>query len=103
MNRAAPPPIVCTLTTKEIVEQTLEWSDLRQLARSHEALPNGARSTFDLVHADAVEDLAGREADCCGSWLDTHTERGTVLTLELTTTNPEGVELIRNMAGLPNP
>ena len=98
MTDSAPPPVVCTLTTKALAEQTLEWNDISPMALSSVALPNGARSTFALTHAEAVEDLAAREMSCCGSWISISTERTHVLTLELTTTNPDGVELIQSIA-----
>ena len=100
MANPAPPPVVCTLTTKALAAQTLEWNDLAPLALSSVALPNGARSTFALEHADVVEDLATREMDCCGSWLDVSATRGDVITLELTTTNPDGIALIHAVAGI---
>ena len=92
---------MCTLTTKALVERSLEWSDLRSLALSREALPDGARTTFALADADALEHLASREMSCCGSWLRIETARSDVFTMELTTDNPEGLGLIRSMAGLP--
>jgi hypothetical protein len=96
----APPPVVCTLTTKALAERSLEWSDIRPMALSNEALPTGARSTYRLADADAIEDLATREISCCGSWLTIKTTRSDVLTMTVTTDSLEGVDLIRTMTGL---
>lgn len=96
-----PQPVVCTLTTKELVERSLEWGDVAPLALSREALPDGARTTFSLDDADAVETLAMGERNCCGTWLRIETARTDVFTMVLTTDNPEGLGLIRSMAGLP--
>jgi hypothetical protein len=98
-----PTPVVCTLTTKDRASQSLQWNDLRGLARSGETIPTGARTTYNLEHADAIEDLARREIGCCGSWLDIRITRDDVLTLVITTENPEGVDLIRNIAGVEKP
>ena len=95
-----PQPVVCTLTTKELAERSLEWDDLAPVALSREALPDGARATFALADADAIEDLASREMTCCGTWLRIETSRTDVLEMELTTDNPEGLGLIRAMTGL---
>lgn len=93
------PPVVCTLTTKALARRSLEWTDLARLALSREPLPNGARTTFTLADADALEELAARERDCCGSWLHIRTARTDVFTMELTTDNSDGLGLIRSMAG----
>ena len=98
--RTSPAPVVCTLTTGDLASQALEWTDLQPLARSRTPLPDGARTTYGLENATAIEDLTRRELECCGSWLEIETERTDVLTLIITTDNPEGVELIRTLAGL---
>ncbi len=94
-------PVVCTLTIKALAERTLEWSDLAQLVVQREELPNGVASTYSLADADEIEDLAGRELQCCGSWLDITTERiDGHLQLKLTTSSPDGLAVIRKMCGL---
>jgi len=103
MDELTETAVICTLTTKDRVSQTLEWTDLQAISRSSEPLPNGARTTYDLEHADAIDDLVRREMHCCGSWLGITTTRAEVLTVEITTENSEGVDLIRNMAGVSEP
>ena len=95
-----PPPLVCSLTAEDLAGQALEWTDLQAIARSAVPLPSGARSTYHLDHADAIEDLARREVGCCGSWLEIETARTDVLTVTITSTNPDGVALIRRLTGL---
>ena len=97
-DSASPPPVICTLTTKERSTRTLEWSDVSPLALSSEWLPNGTRSTFTLDDAAAIEALASLEMSCCGSWLTIETERSDVLMMTITTENPEGLDIIRSIA-----
>lgn len=100
MDDATPPPVTCTLTTKELAERTLEWSDLGPLAIDRTELDRGVRSSYPLELADPIERLAAAERDCCGGWLDVVVHRTDVVTLELTTDNPDGLEIIHRMAGL---
>lgn len=110
MNTAATsnndvPPVICTLTVGKLEEQRLEWDDLRPLAVSRTPIDGGVTSIYPIELADRIADLANRETSCCGSWLtieQTRTVDHTSLTL--TTTNPEGVAIIRAMSGLaPSP
>lgn len=95
------PPVVCTLAIGRIGPQQLEWTDVATHAVTRVAIAGGAESTFPLDLADQIEELAAREMACCGSWLEISHERiGDALRLRLTTTNPEGVALIRSMSGL---
>jgi hypothetical protein len=99
-TESSPAPVSCTLDTGDLAAQAVEWSDLRPIILTAVALPTGARTTYALEHAEAVEDLAHREIGCCGSWLDIETTRTDVLTLTITTANPDGVGLVRALAGL---
>lgn len=95
------PPVVCNLTIGRRVEQELEWADLAQHAESRTAISGGVESTFSLELADQIEELADRELACCGSWLNiAHQRDAKNFRLRLTTTNPEGISLIRSMSGL---
>ena len=97
---AEAPAVTCSLTTKALAAQALEWSDAADLAIATVPLPNGSVARYPIAEADRIEDLAAREAGCCGSWMDISTERTeTELRLRVTTTNPEGVELIHLMTG----
>ena len=97
----APPPVVCTLSSGALAEQQLEWADLAPLATTHTEVDGGVASTYPLELADQIEALAGREIACCGSWLQIAHERAdNELRLRLTTTNPEGLGVIRSLSGL---
>lgn len=95
-----PPPVTCTLTTKELAQRTLQWGDLGPLAIDRTELENGVRTTYPLDMATPIDRLATAERACCGTWLDIRLTRADVVTLELTTTNPEGLAIIRSTAGL---
>lgn len=102
MTHPQVPPVVCTLTIGKRAERQLEWSDLRDLALSSETIDGGVASTYPLALADKIDDLASRESSCCGSWLQISTDRnGEHVRLEVTTTNPEGVEIIRSISMTP--
>ena len=97
----AVPPVVCTLTTKERAQRGLAWTDLGGLALTSHRIDDGVTSTYSLELADQIEDLATLERNCCGSWLTISTTRsGDVITLQLTTSNPDGLEMIESIAGL---
>jgi hypothetical protein len=101
MATADVPPLVCTLTTGPLALQQLEWADLAEHATTRSAVEGGAESTYPLELADQIEDLAGREVACCGSWLQIAHERDDhAIRLRLTTANPDGVDLIRSLSGL---
>jgi hypothetical protein len=98
------PPVVCTLTTREMAGQKLEWTDIAAIALRRQRIKNGVTSYFALENAGAVEDLARREQSCCGSWLHIETSReGGELRLQLTSTNPDGLGIIMSMAGFDAP
>ena len=92
--------VICTLDADELAEQVIEWGDLRELSLTSERIEGGVVSTYPIEIADAVEDLARREANCCGSWLDAVTQRaGSVVQLQITTDNSAGLEVILAMSG----
>ena len=95
------PPVICTLTTKELAEQSLRWTDLAEKAVRAHRVDGGAAAIYPVKLADAIEALAARERSCCGSWLDVAVAReADHVRVELTTANPEGVPLILAMAGI---
>lgn len=92
--------VVCTLSVNDRGQRGLEWADLGTLALTSERIEGGVASTYPISIADAVEDLAHREASCCGTWLNTTTERlGDVIRMEITTENHAGVGVILSMTG----
>lgn len=101
-NNALESAVVCTLGVDDRAERRLEWTDLGALALTSDRIEGGVATTYPTDVAEAVEDLAQRESNCCGSWLSANTERmGDVVRLEITTENPDGLSLILKMAGHP--
>ncbi len=94
------PPLACTLTVGELAKQTLAWSDLAPAALTHKRIEGGAATTYPLTMVDQIEELANRESQCCGTWLNVAVTRlDATVRLDLTTANPEGVALIHSMLG----
>ncbi len=95
------PPVVCTLVGGELPTRNLEWNDVAELSLTAEATESGVVSTYPIEIADQIEDLCNREIGCCGSWLDIKTSRlDDVIRLQITTSNPDGLGIIRSIAGL---
>lgn len=94
-------PVVCTLTTKQLVTRRLEWQSIGDDALDRQQIDGGVALWFPAELADDVADLADREQGCCGSWLDTAVSvEGDRIRLEVTTENPDGYPVIIAMAGL---
>lgn len=92
--------IACTLTTKAARTQTMEWTELRDLAGSVTELDTGVRMTFSAEMRDAVDDLARRERACCAFLTLTTTVEDDVVTLEILSADPEALPLIWELAGV---
>jgi hypothetical protein len=88
-------PITCSLSAKGSVDQALEWVDIQHRASHVAALPSGARMVFPLELATSIDELVAREATCCG-FLDfaTVVVAGEFV-LDVTSSNPEALPLIR--------
>lgn len=92
-------PIACTLPTGDAARQVQEWADLQNDVRTSEALDRGVALTFDIALAERVEDLAAREAACCG-FLSITTHRGSdSVRMEITSDNPDAAPIIALLAG----
>ncbi|MGI9611962.1 MAG: hypothetical protein ACR2QO_03560 [Acidimicrobiales bacterium] len=90
----------CTLEPGARDARELEWSDLGSLALSTERIEHGIASTFPRELQAQIEDLASRELDCCGSWLNISiTIAGEAVRLELTTSSADGRALLDSIAG----
>ena len=100
-DATSPPPVACTLTNAALARQALEWQDLAPLALHSQRIDGGVAASYPLSLADQIEDLTRRESDCCGSWMTIEHERSdAAIHLQITTTNPEGIEVIVALAGL---
>ncbi len=90
--------VVCNLSIGKRPERLLEWSDLHSHALASAPLANGFSWQFDEDMAEAVQSLAEREIDCCGSWLDAKTQRlAGRIELTVTTSDLAGLEVIRSL------
>ncbi len=93
--------VACTLGAADASSRLLQWQLLRdEDGLGSEALPNGARIWFRPEAQARVDELAYREAECCGFldlhiWLD-----GDRLTLDVTSPAEEAVPVIALLAGL---
>ena len=93
-------PIACTLTTKDATSQFFEWTDLQRHALTTTRIDGGAVMTFDPELADSIEDLAAREASCCGFLSITTLRSDNEVRLEITADNPDAHALIEAMTGV---
>ena len=96
-------PIACTLTTKEASIQLLEWVDLQHRATAVAPIERGVRMTLPASLVTDVEDLARREAGCCAFLTIDTSLAGDVLTLDISSANPDALPVIHALAGIPAP
>jgi hypothetical protein len=93
-------PITCSLSAKGSVDQAVEWADIQHRATRVAARPSGARMVFPLELATSIDELVSREATCCG-FLDFVTAvAGGEYVLDVTSSNPEALPLIRLLSGV---
>ncbi|MGB5757113.1 MAG: hypothetical protein WBM50_09380 [Acidimicrobiales bacterium] len=97
------PPIVCTLTAEDAAAQVLDWIDLQNHATKVSALDRGVRMTFPASLLDAVEDLARRERGCCGFLSITTALDNEILSLDISSQNPDALPVISALAGIELP
>ena len=92
-------PIACSLQARESRDQIGEWRALSAHRVTSERIDGGYAVTFDTEVAPVVEDLARREAACCGFLrIDaTHTDRG--VRLIMTSENPDALPVIDLLVG----
>ena len=93
-------PIACKLADADASRQALEWSDLRNHAVATEQLEHGVALTLELELADAIDDLAAREAVCCSflSIATTRTAEHVRATIE--SENPDALPVIEALTRL---
>lgn len=96
-------PIACSLPARESRDQIGEWRALAERALSTEAVAGGYAVTFGLDAAQTVEDLARREAACCG-FLDIQTHRTErEIRLLVRSDNAEALPVIELLVGHGSP
>ena len=93
-------PIVCTLSDSDAGQQALEWVELQSHTIASERIEGGAAPTVGIDLADAVEDLAAREATGC-TFLSLTTHRtDTEIRLEITSESADALAVIESLTGL---
>lgn len=98
-ERSDTEPIACALPDGDGAAQALEWDDLKPLATARERFHDGVAMTFPIDLAERVEDLAAREAECCGFLSITTTRSAAAVRLEITTDRPDARVVIDALAG----
>ena len=93
-------PIVCTLDEPAAAHQLLEWDDLQHRATSSRRIAGGVRMTFPAELEADIVDLVDRERQCC-AFLDIETRTdGDLVTLEISSQNPDALPVIEIFAGI---
>ena len=93
-------PVVCTLSTKQLAERTIEWTDLHRHALSVVQVDGGAALMLPGSLAADVEALAAAERQCC-AFLTITTERlDGLVRIEITSDDPDGRPIAEAIAGL---
>ena len=93
-------PVACTLSAVDAASQAQEWVELQGRVLGVEAVPGGAAMQLPADLADVVADLAAREASCCAFLDISHAVAGDVLTLTMTSQNPDAAPVIRALTGV---
>jgi hypothetical protein len=96
-------PLFCSLRIDDAAAQAMEWADLLGHTVAVEPLRGGVALTFRIGMADDVEDLASREAECCGFLSITTTRNAESVLLEITSDHPDAAPVIDAIAGIGAP
>lgn len=96
-------PIACTLTNNDAAKQLLEWVDLQHRCSEVVAIESGVRMTLPESLTDDIADLVRREAACCAFLTIETSVIGGVLTLDISSPNPDALPVISALAGIPLP
>ena len=95
-------PIVCTLSSAEIVDRAGQWQSIGQrYVQGITECEGGYVLTMraDKRVLDDVQRLVEAERRCC-AWMTLDLQRGDPATLRVTAESPEGVEVIKAIFGL---
>lgn len=92
-------PIACSLPARESRDQIGEWQALIEHRVAVDRVEDGYAVVYDREVSDVVEDLARREAACCGflEIASTHTPEG--VRLLVTSPNPDALAVIQLLVG----
>ncbi|MGI9015965.1 MAG: hypothetical protein ACR2HR_02480 [Euzebya sp.] len=93
-------PIACSLSADDAANQVLEWTDLQRHVLSTQVLPHGVVMTLPLELAEVIEDLARREAACCGFLDITTTQMPDHVRLQITSEQDQALPVIQMLSGV---
>lgn len=86
--------VVCQLGQAEAAARTTEWQTLREVVLESKAIPGGIRLWLPVDALRVAQDLARREAECCG-FLDIElVGEGERLRLDITSAAPDAAPVI---------
>ena len=92
-------PIACSLSTDKGAVQLLDWANLQGHVVTTDRIEHGVAMTFGADLIESVEDLAAREAECCGFLSLATTRNATTVRLEITSDHPDAYVVIEALAG----
>ena len=99
MTRRPSIPITCTLDGDRAAAQLDEWAALRNVLIDSMPVPGGVRMAFPADRADAVRDLARREAACCAFLELTVAAEDDTVSVTVTSEDPQARPVIELLAG----
>lgn len=102
-TRSAGVPIACTLANDDAARQRLAWVDLQHRCSQVVSIEGGVRMTLPASLIDDVADLVRREVGCCAFLTIETSVIGDVLTLDISSPNPDVLPVISALAGIPLP
>ena len=92
-----PVSVECSLDAASLEKQSLEWSQLADIALDRRSAEAGVRVTVPRSLLSEVEELVARERECWGSWMKIDVATlGAVIEISLTTANEDGVAFLRS-------
>ena len=94
-------PIACTLTNNVATTQVRGWVELQHRCTEVAAIEGGVRMTLPASFADEVADLVRIEAGCCAFLTIKTSVIDDVLTLDISSPDPDALPVISALAGIP--
>lgn len=92
-------PVACTLTDREARDQVGRWEGLADAVRHRAVDEHGATLWFDPSVADAVRDVAEREAACCAFLSLRRSVDRSLVRLDIDADSDEGIMVAHLLAG----
>jgi hypothetical protein len=93
-------PIACSLPARESRNQIGEWQALVEHQIATHRTNDGFEVVYDVDVSEVVEDLAQREAACCGFLDMAFTRTPDSVRLRVTSPNPDALPVIELLVGV---